>query len=122
MSEDTTRLLPNDDLKLILAQLQSLTSQVQSLTSQVQYLGTQVAALDDRQASLEEKVDRRLQETRPLWEAVMTRLEKIDARLAHIEEDNKDLRRTFFGMLKQFTRMNDELPEWIEKLEERNAA
>jgi hypothetical protein len=34
-------------------------------------------ALDARLASLEEGVDARLHETRPIWEAVLSRLDKI---------------------------------------------
>ena len=37
--------------------------------------------LDGRLTSLEEKVDARLKETRPIWEAVLLRLEKIETRL-----------------------------------------
>lgn len=115
MSEDPTKLLPNDDLKLVLAQLQILIRQVETLTMQV-------AALEQRQAMLEDKVDRRLQETRPIWEAVLARVDRIDARLSVLGEEQKDIRRTFFGNTREFMRMNDELLDRIEKLERRDAA
>ncbi len=107
MSEDTTRMLPSEDTKLILAQLQTLTGQVQALV-------TQVATLNERQAVLEDKVDRRMQETRPIWEAVLARLEKIEshlgnleARMTELEAEQKELRRAFFGNVKEFMRMNN---------------
>ena len=38
-------------------------------------------SLEGRLTGLEEKVDSRLQETRPIWEAVLLRLDKIETRL-----------------------------------------
>jgi DNA repair exonuclease SbcCD ATPase subunit len=37
--------------------------------------------LENRLTRLEEKVDSRLRETRPIWEAVLARLDTVDARL-----------------------------------------
>jgi uncharacterized coiled-coil protein SlyX len=41
--------------------------------------------LEVRLASLEEKVDARLHETRPIWEAVLSRLDSIETRLAKMD-------------------------------------
>jgi chromosome segregation ATPase len=38
-------------------------------------------ALDARMTALEEKVDRRLQETRPIWEAMQTQLERLNSKV-----------------------------------------
>jgi archaellum component FlaC len=57
MSEDSTKQLPNEDLRRILARLDSI---------------------DERLTKLEDKVDRRLQETRPIWEQVLARLEGLE--------------------------------------------
>jgi chromosome segregation ATPase len=43
-------------------------------------------SLDGRLTALEEKVDSRLRETRPIWEAVQTRLESVENRLGGVEE------------------------------------
>jgi septal ring factor EnvC (AmiA/AmiB activator) len=64
MSEDTTQQLPHDALRQILARFDSL---------------------DARLTALEEKVDRRLQETRPIWEQVLVRLTAIEERLTSVE-------------------------------------
>jgi chromosome segregation ATPase len=42
-------------------------------------------SLDGRLTALEEKVDSRLRETRPIWEAVQTRLENMETRLENVE-------------------------------------
>ena len=41
--------------------------------------------LDGRLTSLEEKVDARLHDTRPIWEAVLSRLDKIETRFDKME-------------------------------------
>jgi hypothetical protein len=60
MSEDTTRQLPDNGVRLILARFDSL---------------------ETRMTALEDKVDRRLQDTRPIWEQVLTRLMEVEERL-----------------------------------------
>lgn len=57
MSEETTQNLPNDGLQQILARLDSIGA---------------------RLTTLENKVDRRLQETRPIWEQVLARLDNLE--------------------------------------------
>jgi hypothetical protein len=41
-------------------------------------------ALDARLTSLEERVDARLHETRPIWEAVLSRLDNIESEMKAI--------------------------------------
>jgi septal ring factor EnvC (AmiA/AmiB activator) len=43
--------------------------------------------MDARLTALEDKVDRRLQETRPIWEQVLTRLTNVVERLTHVEQE-----------------------------------
>jgi len=57
MNEETTQNLPNNGLLQILARLDSI---------------------DARLTTLENKVDRRLQETRPIWEQVLARLDNLE--------------------------------------------
>ena len=57
MSEDPTKNLPDEGLHLILARLDSI---------------------DTRLTNLEDKVDRRLKETRPIWEQVLARLNSME--------------------------------------------
>ncbi|HEX8147224.1 MAG TPA: hypothetical protein VF591_08605 [Pyrinomonadaceae bacterium] len=56
--------------------------------------------LDSRLTGLEEKVDSRLQETRPIWEAVLVRLDRIEAKLDVFGRDLVDAR-TDVEMLKK---------------------
>lgn len=64
MSEETTQNFPGDDLRGIHARFDSI---------------------DGRLTSLEDKVDRRLQDTRPIWELVLTRLDAIEGKMGGLE-------------------------------------
>ena len=105
MSEEITQQLPNDILKLILGRLDSIDSNVHSL--------------DMRQATLEEKVDRRLQETRPIWEGVLEQLKEMNKRLTNLENDYKDFRRLFRYTFSNLSRIQEDIVERVEKLEAR---
>ncbi len=99
MSEDATQNLPNGDLKLILSRLDSI---------------------DKRFGTLEEKVDRRLQETRPIWESVLEQLKEVNTRLTRVEDENKDFRRMFRSAFSDLSRIQGDLEDRLDKLEERN--
>ena len=101
MSEDRTQQLPDDGVKLILARLDSL---------------------DARMTALEEKVDRRLQETRPIWEQVLSRLDGIESRLEVMEGDVKVLRRKFRAYIQdqaEREERHDDLKEDLEEIDKR---
>ena len=65
MSEDTTQPLPGGDLGEVLFILRSMNT---------------------RLTALEDKVERRLQDTRPLWEQVLDRLTAVEEGLTRVEE------------------------------------
>lgn len=46
-----------------------------------------IGVLSERQDRLEDKVDRRLQETRPIWEAVLSEVRALNARVEIVEAD-----------------------------------
>lgn len=56
MSEDPTKQMPNEDLRLILARLDSI---------------------DARLTKLEDKVDQRMKETRPIWERALAEIAEV---------------------------------------------
>ena len=69
MSEEITQHLPNGDLKRILARLDSM---------------------DKRLATLEDKVDRHLQETRPIWEQVLARMDKLETEVTEMRAEMRN--------------------------------
>jgi len=64
MSEEPTQNLPQDGVRQILARLDSI---------------------DSRLTALEDKVDRRLQDTRPIWEQVLVRLDAVEGQLVSFD-------------------------------------
>lgn len=117
MSEDTTRHLPDDGVRLILARFDSL---------------------ETRLTALEEKVDRRLQETRPIWEQVLARLtnveeeltnvkeglSKVETRLGKVEDELDNLGRKFRVFNRDILKLqnsDDDLTERMDRIEAERA-
>jgi hypothetical protein len=98
MGEETTQQLPNDALKVILARFDSM---------------------DARHTALEEKVDRRLQETRPIWESVLAEMKEVNTRLTKVENDYKDFRRLFHSTFSSLVRGQEDIIERLDKFEAR---
>jgi hypothetical protein len=64
MNEETTQNFPGDDLRGIHARFDSI---------------------DGRLTALEDKVDRRLQDTRPIWEQVLAKLNGLETKVDGLE-------------------------------------
>ena len=97
MSGDVTQQLPDGDMKQVLALLNSI---------------------NERLTALEEKVDRRLQETRPIWEQVLERLTKIETRLGKIEDEVFWLRRKFRNWAGDLAKLEEKYDDLEERFEE----
>jgi archaellum component FlaC len=118
MGEDTTQEFPQKSLAVILGRFDSLDSTMKSF--------------ELRLTALDEKVDRRLMETRPIWEGVLSRLDSVDVRLDslekrfdRVEEEFESLGlkfRTFQNDLLRMQTRDERLAERIEKLENPPAA
>lgn len=85
MGEDNRQYLPSEDVKRILARFDSVDSGLATLDTRLMTLDSGLATFDTRLTTLEEKVDRRLQETRPIWEQVLTRLDSLDTRMDSLD-------------------------------------
>ncbi|HJQ34009.1 MAG TPA: hypothetical protein VJ866_17645 [Pyrinomonadaceae bacterium] len=88
MSEEPTQDLPQDGVRLILARLDSIDSRLDNV--------------EGRLTALEDKVERRLYDTRPMWEQVLVRLGGVEgqltsfkARLDGFEEELRSSLRRF---------------------------
>ena len=77
MSEEITHQFPNNGFEKILARFDLIDTQLGSIS-------TRMNSFEVRLVSLEEKVDRRLMETRPVWEQVLQKLDGVDTRLGSI--------------------------------------
>jgi chromosome segregation ATPase len=52
-----------------------------ALDARMSKLESRMDSLEGRMGALEDKVDRRLQETRPMWEAVQNQLERLNSKV-----------------------------------------
>jgi chromosome segregation ATPase len=80
------------DVKEIRGDVTDLRREVTELRVQQTAMAKNIAALDQRLTSLEDKVDSRLQETRPIWEAVKAQIEKLDEKFSIFIRDLYDIR------------------------------
>ena len=71
MSEEPTQNLPQDGVRQILSRLDSIDSRLGNV--------------EGRLSALEDKVDRRLQDTRPIWEQVLVRLDAVEGQLVSFD-------------------------------------
>jgi chromosome segregation ATPase len=104
MSEETTRNMGNQELRLILARLDSI---------------------DGRLSSLEQKEEARAYDTKPMWERALAEIMetraavvKVEERLGNIESDIRLVRRMLRTAFAEITRAQDDLEERIEMIEE----
>lgn len=108
MNEEMTHRFSDDGLKLVLTRLDSidgrldsictdldsvkadLTSvklRLDSMDSRLNSVEIRVSSIDIRLTELEEKVDRRLMETRPIWEQVLARLDNVESDVGGVRID-----------------------------------
>ncbi len=101
MAEDPTKELPGASPfeKRVLAELGALRGEVAAIRTEVAEIRIQqvamaknLAGLDQRLTTLEEKVDSRLKETRPIWEAVRAQIEKLDEKFSLFIRDLYNVR------------------------------
>lgn len=74
------------------SEIGALRAEVAEIRVQQIAMAKNVAMLDQRLTSLEERVDSRLMETRPIWEAVQAQLKKLDEKFNLFILDLYDLR------------------------------
>ena len=74
--------------------------------------------LDSRLTMLEEKVERRLIETRPIWEAMQEQLERLNDKVDRLNEkfelvasDLYEMRSNFKSLGRRVTRIEDSQPQ-----------
>jgi predicted nuclease with TOPRIM domain len=115
MSEDLTRKMPNSFEERVLAEFaamrQELAEQrelIQQLHARVNSIDARLNTLDQRLTSLEEKVDARLHETRPIWEAVRQRLTEIEKGLGTLNRRFKLFVNDAFDLRSRVERLEDE--------------
>ena len=76
----------------VLTELAAIRTEVAEIRVQQIAMATNIAALDERLTSLEEKVDARLKETRPIWEAIQLAIDRLDEKFDNVIRDPYEVR------------------------------
>jgi predicted nucleic acid-binding Zn-ribbon protein len=94
VNEDPTKELPGASPfeQRVLAEFATLRGEVAEIRNQQLATAKHVVALVQRLNSLEGKVDKRLKETRPIWEGVRAQIEKLDEKFNIFIRDLYDVR------------------------------
>lgn len=79
---------------------------------------TELADIRQRQDALDEKVDRRLQETRPLWEAIMPELQRLSAAVEELKVTTEENKTTLKEVKDGLKRLNTKFEIVVEELYE----
>lgn len=72
--------------------VRELQAQQAAMAKNIAVLDQRVTSIDERLTKLEDQVDRRLQETRPIWESVQDQLQKLVEKFDYLILDFHDLR------------------------------
>ena len=81
----------------IRGEITGIRGEITEIRVQQAAMARNIASLDQRLTSLEEKVDTRLKETRPIWEAVKAQIEKLDEKFTLFIRDLYDIRGDIVG-------------------------
>ena len=108
MSDDPTRELPKESSfeARVLAHFTTLHGELATIRAEQSAIRTDIAALDSRLATvesrlttiesrfttLEDRVDERLRETRPIWEAVQLAIRRLDFKFDTVLSDLYEVR------------------------------
>lgn len=94
VNEDPTKELPGASPfeRRVLAEFASQRSEFAELRNQQAAMAKHIVALVQRLTLLEDKVDKRLKETRPIWEGVRAQIEKLDEKFNLFIRDLYDIR------------------------------
>ena len=127
MSKDLTQKLNgslDDKVDRLISAVRSMDSRVQSIDSRVESIDSRVESMDSRLTSLEAKVEERLKDTRPMWEAVQTQLaglrESQDRLRGEMEKGFRLIDRRLENQPVEYDRLyryHRDLEERVEKIE-----
>ncbi len=127
MSEDLTQNLSgSNELKLILSRLDSIDghlrsigARLDSMEARLDKIEARLDSTDARLTALDEKVERRLLETQPIWEGVLEQLKQVNERLVRVENESKDFRMMFRGAFADLSHVQYDFDRRLERLEGR---
>ena len=116
MSDNPTRETPDSRSfeERVFARVDALDARIDRFEVRIE---GKVDALGGRLTTLEEKVDSRLRETRPIWEAVQTRLENVENGLEDLKKEVKAVGRGIMLLHEDNLHIRTDQREFRERIE-----
>jgi len=106
------------------SRIESMESRIESIESRIDSIDLRMSGVEDRLGSLEAKVEERLKDTRPMWEAVQTQLaglrESQDRLRGEMEKGFRLIDRRLENQPVEYDRLyryHRDLEERVEKIE-----
>lgn len=88
MGEENTKDLTADEmLRMLLADMRDLKTTVSGLETTVSGIDSRLIVVEGELASLAQKVDERLHDTRPMWQAIHAQTEKLTEKVEDLSEN-----------------------------------
>ena len=81
-----------DEFAAVRREIAALRTDVAEVRTQQAAMAKNIAALDQRLTTLEERVDERLKETRPIWEAVQEQIQRLVEKFDMVLHELYDVR------------------------------
>ncbi len=115
MNEDTTRDMHTRSFEeRIFSELSAMRAEFNArfdaIETRLATIEARMTTVENRLTTLEDKVDARLRETRPIWEGVQLRLDKIDPTLKEMSSHLKLLARDSFQLRARVEELEEHLP------------
>jgi archaellum component FlaC len=120
MSEDTTKDMPDSRSfeERVFARFDAIDARFNAIDERFNAVDDRLGALDLRLSTLEEKVERRLVETRPIWEAMQNQLDRLEGKFDRLNEkfdvvisDLYDLRGSVKSLSRRVSDLEDTRPQ-----------
>src|SRR6185503_20111439 len=89
------------DVDVLRTEVSEIRMQQAAMARNIASLDQRVTSMDHRLTSLEEKVDMRLKETQPIWEAVKAKIDKLDEKFTLFIRDLYEIRGDIVGHSKR---------------------
>jgi chromosome segregation ATPase len=106
------------------SRIESMESRIESMGARIDSIDSRLSGVEDRLGSLEAKVEERLKDTRPMWEAVQTQLaglrESQDRLRGEMEKGFRLIDRRLENQPVEYDRLyryHRDLEERVEKIE-----
>jgi predicted nucleic acid-binding Zn-ribbon protein len=106
MSEEPTKDMSGQTFEeRVLAEFVGINTQLGAIRGDIAALDLRLNAVEQRLTTVEDKVDARLRETQPIWEAVLAKIDRLDEKFDTVIQDIYEVRTDIRQHAKRLTEL-----------------